>query len=467
MSQPTDRPNQSQQNLFYPLLKDQLNPKHPLYELANKLDWEALEKELLPRYSHTGRPAKSIRLMAGLLLLKQLDNLGDETVIEKWLENPYYQYFCGMDVFQWHPPVDPSDFVYFRKRLGEEGLQRIFKLSIDVHGEAAVEDQVVADTTVQHKAIRFPTDSRLYMRSLEWLWRIAKQEEIKLKQSYKRVAKQLMWDQFKGNLPNRRKKARKSQKALRVRAGRVLREVQRKLSPEALERHGVMLERITEGLAQQRKDKNKIYSLHAPEVACIAKGKAFPQYEFGSKVSIMVGKERGIVLAVKAFMGNPYDGDTLQPTLDVFKKLHKKNPTDAIVDRGYRKKKIGQTNVHVPSPSDQDATRRQKEAKRQMFRRRAAIEPRIGHLKHHHGLHRNWLKGRVGDRANLLLAAAAYNLRLWMIDYQRKLKQASLAPIFTWLRAFTKPLSRLLTLTQTLMPKIEYINLACYLKMAC
>lgn len=467
MAKPPKHPNQSQQNLLYPLLKDQLNPKHPLYVLAGKLDWDALEADLLPYYSDSGRPAKPIRLMAGLLLLKQLDDLGDETVVEKWVENPYYQYFCGMDVFQWQVPVDPSDFVYFRKRIGEAGMERIFKLSIDVHGEQAVEDQIVVDTTVQHKAIRYPTDARLYMRSLEWLWRIAEEEGVRFKQSYKRVAKRLMRAQHHASHPRRKKQARKALKALKIRVGRVLRELQRNLEPEALDRHARMLARITEVLAQKRGDSDKIYALHAPEVACIAKGKAFPKYEFGAKVSIAVGREGGIVLAVKSFLGNPYDGNTLAPTIDVYQRLHDKLPSDAIVDRGYRRKRVGRTTVHRPGPPDKNATRRQQEAKRQMFRRRTAIEPRIGHLKHHHGMNRNWLKGRIGDRINLLLAASAYNLRLWMIGYQRKLKKASLTSIFSWLRAFTQPLNRLLARAHTLMPRIEYSNLACYLKMAC
>jgi IS5 family transposase len=456
MAKPAKHLNHSQQNFLSPLLKDQLNPKHPLYVLAGKLDWARLESELLPYYSDKGRPAKPIRLMAGLMLLKQLDNLGDETVMAKWLENPYYQFFCGMDVFQWHVPVDPSDFVYFRKRLGEEGMERILKLTVDVHGEEVIEDQIVADTTVQQKAIRFPTDARLYHRSLEYLWRIARKEGIRLKQSYKQVAKKLIWAQFKGDHPRRKKQAKTALKALKVRTGRVFRDLQRQLGPEALKRHAEVLDRIGAVLVQQKSDKNKIYSIHAPEVACIAKGKAFPKYEFGSKVSLIVGRERGVVLAAKAFEGNPYDGNTLEPSLEQFQRLHAKSPTDAIADRGYRgRKTIGTTQVHIPAPPPKNATRAEKQAKKVMFRRRTAIEPRIGHLKNHHGLNRNWLKGSLGDAINLLLAASAYNLRLWMIRFQEELTSPSLASVFAWLRRILQHITRLTAHSQAHQPQTQ------------
>ena len=430
---PQKTPNQSQLNLLFPLLKDQLNPKHPLYQFAHQIDWKAIEADLGRFYVEQGRPAKPIRLMVGLLLLKQLDGLGDETVVEKWIENPYYQYFCGMDTFQWEQPVHPSDFPRFRSRIGQDGMEKLLKMSTNLHGEAAMEDQIVVDTTVQEKAITFPTDSKLQQRALEHLWQICELEGITLKQSYRRKVKNWTRAQHKGHLPRRQKAAKKARRELKTAVGRVLREVERKLSPEGLDRHGIMLERYHDLLAQTKTSKHKLYSLHAPEVACIAKGKAHPKYEFGSKVSIALCRESGIVVSVLAFRGNPYDGKTLEPTLHLYKKLHGKEPTDAIVDRGYKgRERIGKTKIHLPGPPQPGATPKEKAEKRAMFRRRAAIEPRIAHLKYHHGLKRNWLKGHKGDQLNLLLSATAYNLRLWMIRYKETLKKVFLARFQIW-----------------------------------
>src|SRR6478609_8106981 len=209
--------SQSHQLQFLaPSLREMCNPKNPLWQLAEKIDWTEIEAELSPLYAGSGRPAKPIRLMVGLNLLKHMFNLGDETVIKAWVENPYYQYFTGESVFQWKPPVAPSDMVYFRKRIGTEGLERILVATIKVHGESAKEKEVIVDTTVQEKNITHPTDVKLYSRIIEHCWRIADKEEIELRQRYSRVRKKYLYLQRFRKSKVRFKEAIRAEKRLKV-----------------------------------------------------------------------------------------------------------------------------------------------------------------------------------------------------------------------------------------------------------
>lgn len=407
--------SQHQGNLFSTPLRDLLNPGHELYQLADQINWKQLEDSFAPLYSHTGRPSAPIRLMVSLLILKQIDDLGDETVVGKWVENPYFQYLSGMDIFQWKPPIDPTDLVKFRQRIGEEGVKLIFKASVEINGDLSREDEIVADTTVQPKAITFPTDAKLYKRVVEWCRRISLEEGITIRQSYVRVIPNLMRQQFNAHHPKRRKNATRARRKLKTIAGRMVRELERNLGPNPDSRHIGLLIILKKAVTQSRKTKDKIYAIHAPEVACIAKGKAFPKYEFGSKVSIATTKTAGIIVAVENFQGNPYDGDTLKATLDLYKELHQCEPKLLIADRGYRgRKKIGATSILTPGKPRKSDSYYKKRQIRNQFRRRTAIEPRIGHLKSRFGLNRNWLKGAHGDRINLFLAAAAWNFKKWM-----------------------------------------------------
>ncbi|MCL4109800.1 UNVERIFIED_CONTAM: hypothetical protein GTU68_052059 [Idotea baltica] len=420
-------PDQNQGNLFSTPLCDLLNPGHELFLLADKIDWKRFEDSFAPLYSHTGRPSAPIRLMVSLLILKQIDDLGDETVVGKWVENPYYQYFSGMDIFQWKPPIDPTDLVKFRQRIGEEGVKLIFKASVDVNGDLATEDQIVADTTVQSKAITYPTDAKLYDRVIEYCRRISRKEGFQIRQSYVRVVPQLMREQFNAHHPKRRKKAGKAFRKLKTIAGRLVRELERNLGPDSGDKYTDLLIILKKAISQTRKSKDKVYAIHAPEVACIAKGKAFPKYEFGSKVSIATTKTAGIIVAVENFQGNPYDGDTLKATLDIYRELHQREPKLLIADRGYRgRSQIGQTTILTPTKSKKSDSYYKKRQIRYQFRRRTAIEPLIGHLKSRFRLNRSWLKGTHGDRINLFLAAAAWNFKKWM-------SRNRLASIISWI----------------------------------
>ena len=417
----SNSPHRSQTTLFQNL-EDLLNPKDSLYKLSNKLPWEELEKEFAPLYSKIGCPSKPVRLMVSLLLLKQIYNLGDETVVSAWVDNPYWQYFSGFTTFQWNFPIEPTDLVHFRKRIGKEGLEKIFKISIDLHGKNSLEKEVVIDTTVQEKNITYPTDVKLHKKIIDKCVKIASSENITLRQSYKRISKQLVIDQRGNRSKNGKAKAKKSARKLKTIAGRLTRELRRKLSEEQLSKHEENIQLFEKVLAQKKGDKNKIYSLHEPKVYCMSKGKAHKRFEFGSKVSLTLTKNGGVAVGAYNFEENIYDGHTLPEVLEQTKRLTGKEPKVAIVDRGYQGvSTVGKTEIIRPKNPKKSATPYEKTKARKRFRRRAGIEPIIGHLKQDFRLSRNYLKGSNGDMANILLSATAYNLKKWMNIESKKL----------------------------------------------
>jgi len=405
-------PDKNQMNLFRGTLKEFINPQHPLVILADKISWGKLEKEFSGYYSDTGQPSKPIRLMAGLLILKQMYNLGDETIMPDWVRDPYFQYFCGESEFQWTFPCDPSDLVHFRKRIGKEGVEKILALSVRMQSKKDLRKrEVIIDSTVQEKNITFPTDVKLYRKIVERCNKIAGNENVILRQSYTRTIKQLMLKQRFAHHPKRKKEARKAMLKMRTIAGRITRDLERKLPEEVLARYQEEMRLFHRVLQQRRHNNNKIYSLHEPDTSCIAKGKAHKQYEFGSKVSFAMLPESNIIVGAVSFKGNPHDSQTLEATLDHCTKITGKTFDNAIVDRGYKgKKMIGNTRIISPgSPvGNSDYLKRKM---RKKCRSRAGIEPVIGHIKSDCRMGRNYLKGIVGDEINAILAAAAFNFR--------------------------------------------------------
>jgi IS5 family transposase len=410
-----DSPNNDQLSFMAPDLLDQLNPKHPLLQLANTLPWAYFEAEFAPLYSPIGRPAKPIRLMVGLCILKHLENLSDERVVKLWVQNPYYQAFCGEHEFQWSRPCDPTDLIYFRQRLGEKGIEKIFAASIVIHGDKALEDEVCIDTTVQEKAITFPTDAKLYRKIIVRCLKIAKANGIQFRRTYaKEIKQRKLKCRFAGH-PKNRAKARKAVKRLKTIAGRLVRELQRKLPAAVLELLSDSFALFHRGLNQQRGDKHKLYSLHEPHVYCMSKGKEHKKYEFGTKASITSTRDSKIIVGAMAFDSNQYDGHTLPEVLLQLKRMIKHEPAVALCDRGYKgRSKVNDTRILIPNSKTKDSTQKIQELMRKRFRKRAGIEPVIGHLKSDHRLNRNYLKGFVGDQINALMAAAAFNFRKWM-----------------------------------------------------
>lgn len=357
--------------------------------------------------------------MVGLLILKQLYDLGDETVMAEWISNPYFQHFCGESVFQWKFPCDPSDLVHFRHRIGESGVEKILSASILLHPKEVLSEDISIDTTVQEKNITFPTDTKLAVKVIKKCQAIAKQEGVKLRQSYKFAVKDLL-KAANSRSPKKVVERKKARKSIKTKAGVLVREIKRKLSPESLAKHEEILKVCEKVLNQKREDKGKLYSLHELEVSCIAKGKAEKKYEFGSKVSIAVSQKSNVIVSVVNFKGNPNDNKTLEKTLEKQEKLTGVRAKKAYVDRGYKSRKIGQTEVQAPT-NGVGKTASEKTKLRKGFRRRAGIEPIIGHTKSDFGMGRNYLKGEIGDAINAMLAASAFNFKSWMRKATAKL----------------------------------------------
>lgn len=405
----------SQISFLMPSLGEQLDPRQPLKQLADTLPWSEFEQAFGKYYSPEGRPAKPVRLMVGLLLLKQMFNQGDETVVAAWVQNPYWQYFCGMTDFQWAVPCDPSDLVYFRQRIGEAGVQRILRVTVQLHGEKANESEVVVDTTVQEKNITHPTDTKLAHKIIHRCWKLADGNGVKLRRRYRKAVRQCVMVQRWRKDPKKRKAAQRALRKLKVIAGRLIRELERKLPETVSVEHRGDFALYRRVLRQKPGDKDKVYSLHEPQVYCMSKGKEHKKYEFGSKASVVMTKTHGVIVGAVAHEENLYDGDALRPALEQTRAITGEQPAKAIVDRGYRgRKEVDGTEVLLPGKPKPGQSKRESAKMRARFRRRAAIEPVISHLKHQYRLVRCFLKGFVGDQVNLLLASAAWNLKKWL-----------------------------------------------------
>lgn len=406
------QPKNTNQISFFSSLEGMINPKHPLYILANKIDWNMFEEAFSPLYSQNfGRPAKPIRLMVGLLIIKHLRNISDESVVDQWSENIYYQYLCGGTTFTPGPPCEASELVHFRKRIGESGIELILKESIRINGKDAEDDHVNIDTTVQEKNITYPTDSKLHAKIINRCKQITDKEQLPVRQTYTRVLKEQRLAQRFRNHPKNKAKAIKADRKIKTIAGRLVRELERNLTPESRYQSEIAL--FYRILSQTRTTKDKIYSIHEPEVCCISKGKEHKKYEFGNKASF-VKTDTGVITGAMGFR-NEYDGHTLMKVLEQVERLTGKLPKIAKTDRGYRgQKQIGETEILIPTtPRKSDSYYKRKQLSR-AHRKRAGIEPVIGHIKADHRLNRNFYKGVVGDNMNIMLAAAAFNFKRMM-----------------------------------------------------
>lgn len=402
----------SKQLSMFSSLEDMLSHEHPLFQLSNKINWECFENAFSPLYCSTnGRPAHPIRLMCGLLILKHLRNVSDEMVVSQWSENAYYQYFCGGLEFMPKEPCDASELVHFRNRIGEEGMELILAESIRVNTDHDDEDHfdtAFIDSTVQEKNITYPTDAKLHKKIIKNVLKIVYDKSLPLRQSYTHTLKGIYRSQRFRNHPKNRKKALKADRQLRTIAGRLVRELERNLGGR--KGYENMFELYYKVLSQNRKSKNKVYSLHEPDVVCVSKGKEHKQYEFGNKVSILRSWS-GLILGACSFR-NEYDGHTIEKTLEQTQRMTGRQVDKLAGDRGYRGiKQMGQTKILIPDTPKAKDSYYQKRKKHKLFCKRAGIEPTIGHLKEDHRLSRNFYKGVKGDAINVLLAAAAYNFK--------------------------------------------------------
>jgi len=440
---PRERRETGEQDLFRSRLDQIIDMKHPLAKLARTVDWGFLEGGFGEVYTDDpGHPPLPTRLMAGLAILKHTYDLSDEVLCERWVENPYYQYFCGEEFFQHRLVFDRSSLTRWRNRMGEERLAALIQESLSVATRTkAIKpselSRVIVDTTVQPKNVMFPTDAKLLNRAREKLVRLAHLTGVGLRQSYARVGKLALIQHQRYAHAKQFKRANRMLRKLRTYLGRVIRDIGRKIEGNgeleaAFAKLLALARRVRE--QQQRQRGPKVYSLHAPEVECIGKGKAHRPYEFGVKVSVAttIGHAKGgqFVTHVKAMPGKPYDGHTLATVIPDMEKLIGNTLARILADKGYR--------GHNAPPDHKfrvfiSGQKRGVTAKiKRELRRRAAVEPVIGHLKAEHRMGRNYLWFSQGDAANAVLAAAGYNFRRlirWLSLLLRRILIVLAAPL--------------------------------------
>jgi transposase, IS5 family len=420
---PKERSDTGQSDLFRARLDQILNLQHPLVRLATLIDWRFLEQHFGAVYDDDpGRPPLPTRLMAGLAILKYLHNLSDEVLCERWIENPYVQLLCGEEVFQHQLPFDRSSLTRWRQRMGQERLIALLQESLAVavrSGAAKPADfrQVIIDTTVQDKAIAFPTDAKLMHRARERLVALAQRHGVRLRQSHVRVGKTALLRQQRYAHARQFKRANRMLRRLRTLLGRVIRDITRKIKGDAgLEQVFAVPLSLARRVKDQRRQERgrKVYALHAPEVECIGKGKAHRPYEFGVKVSVATPLQRSrggqFVAHVKALPGNPYDGHTLASVIPDIEQTIGAELSRVITDAGYRghhAPKDRKFRVYVVGQK-----RGLTGAIKRALRRRPAVEPVIGHVKGEHRMGRNYLAHSTGDAINAVLAAVGYNFGL-------------------------------------------------------
>ena len=418
---PDDEPTE---DLFRLRLEQMIDPRHELVRLAELIDWSRFETEFDALFHPSrGAPAVPTRLIVGLHYLKHAFALSDEDVVRRWIENPYWQHFCGELYFRHEVPIHPTTMTRWRKRVGETGCEWLLTETIEAgrrSGALSENDcaRVNADTTVQEKNVAHPTDGELVDDARRHLVKLVEAHGLTLRQNYNRLAKTMRRKIGGYGHARQYRRMRRQIKLLKTRLGRVVRDIERQLPDQSLATRAAFEHRLVQAmrlLAQTKTSKNKLYSLHAPETECISKGKAHKRYEFGVKASFATSNRTGFVLGARSYPGNPYDGHTLDDQLQQAETLSGVTPTHCYVDRGYRGHGVSRCRVFISG--QRRLSRRQKRA----LRRRSAIEPEIGHMKNDGLLGRCFLKGEVGDAMNVLLAGAGHNLRKLLVWLRARL----------------------------------------------
>jgi len=459
------RPKQQQKarrdDLFRARLDPIINMRHELVALADKIDWAWLDAELAESFSDQGRPAEPVRFMIGMFLLQHTYALSDEQVWDRWVQDPYFQYFTGEEFFQHALPHERSGMSHWRKRIGDK-LEVLLQESLRIaHDTGALKKRdlarVTVDTTVQPRNVAFPTDAKLLETAIQQLGKLAKQHGVPLRQSYVRVAKRVAMMAGRYAHAKQFKRMNKQIKLLRTRLGRVIRDIRRKIDgdEELQEAFAVLLSKASQIRRQKQRQRGwKLYSWHAPETECIGKGKARTPYEFGVKVSLTTTNKRckggQFILHTKALPGNPGacpragqrpdpgDGHTLKQVIEETQALTGRKIERVNVDKGYR-------GHDAPKPLRVFKSGQKRGVHGQIrreLRRRSAIEAVIGHCKTDGHLSRNFLKGRDGDQINAVMSAVGYNLRL-ILKWLRKLLRKIIAAILLAMIPFStlKPAS--------------------------
>jgi IS5 family transposase len=440
-------------DFFRSRIDHMIDLRHPLAVLASRMPWQEIEARVAQVFSrkgragvampdldlfgeqvqrvavtsNAGRPRVPLRTMIALLYLKHAFNESDEGVVQRWADTPRWQFFSGCAYYEDRPPCDATTLVKFRQLLGEEGVEELLAQTINVAVELKLIkpqelSRVIVDSTVQHKAIAHPTDSRLLETVRVKLVETAKGAGIDLKQTYAKEGQHL--NRKAGRYAHARqfKRMKRAIKRQRTIVGRLQREIERKAGAIGAAVRQALAETLNKAArivtqSGQRKavdGQRKLYSFHAPEVDCISKGKAKTPYEFGVKVGVASTLKGNLIVGARAFHGNPYDGHTLNEQLEqaaILMQDCQHKPATAFVDLGYRGVDAHNPDVHIVH---RGKAKRISEQDRALLKRRQAIEPIIGHLKADHRMDRCHLKGEIGDRLHAVLCTAGYNIR-WLL----------------------------------------------------
>jgi IS5 family transposase len=449
---------------------DMVNPNHPLLILSNAINWDNLTTEIGKFYNdECGRPCLNLRLMIGLLILQKIGNISDEKIVQAWTDTPVYQLFTGNDIYTTTPPCCASSLTYFRKRIGVEGCEIIFKESVAIFGQVALDPEVIIDTTVQEKYIAFPTDTKLALDVIEACRKYETHFEFKFEIDYidevDKLRRDINFSKGEMKLPIKLEKI----KILREIAIILINEVKNKVPDHVKidEQFIQIIENWTKAVTQETDGKNKIYSIYEPHVSCVKKGKILKNSEFGDKISLIIGKESKIVLGAINCPGNPHDGKTLEPALDQLQRLHNGfTPAVATADLGYRgHPEVNGVRIITPDLVRKTDDPAEIESIKGLLHDRSKIEPIIGHIKHDHGLKRNKLHGLIGNFINALLSATAFNMVKYINTFTNTIvnivtvccgKKHRQAPLKTRAVPFAKyiPVPELLDL-QSVLVKIE------------
>ena len=416
-----EKVNNSQEDLFRSRLSNQLNMNHELIKLSKQIDWSFIEEEIkaiYPERQGAGRYALPIRLVIGILILQHMNNLSDEEVVKRWLENPYWQYFCGYDYLQTEFPLDASSLTRWRKRIGSKGLEKVLEASIQTALNIGATkkrnlEELSTDTTVMPKDITYPTDTKLLHKAMLKMVSLSKKHGLKLRQSYKFKTKKLVLQISKHIHSKKFKLANKGLKALKTIVGRLMRDCARKIEdkPDLQKEFANILRQAEHLITRKKDDKNKIYSLHEEEaVSCISKGKAHKKYEFGCKVGLsFTNKGLGLCTAIKTFHSNPHDSKTLKPLLEMSENISSVKVRSSFLDKGFKGHGVKDIDVYISGQRKGVTPKIRKQIKR-----RQAIEAHIGHAKSECKLGLSRLKGKIGDEINAVMTAIAYNFRQLM-----------------------------------------------------
>ncbi|AOG22113.1 IS5 family transposase [Acidovorax sp. RAC01] len=440
-------------DFFRSRIDHMIDLRHPLAVLASRMPWQEIEARVAQVFSrkgragvampdldlfgeqvqrvavasNAGRPRVPLRIMIALLYLKHAFNESDEGVVARWADTPRWQFFSGCAYYEDRPPCDASTLVKFRQLLGEEGVEELLAQTINTAVDLKLIkpqelSRVIVDSTVQHKSIAHPTDSRLLETARVKLVEAAKGVGIDLKQTFAKEGKEQARKAGRYAHARQFKRMRRAIQRQRTIVGRLQREVDRKASAigaavrQALSETLNKARRIAAQSGQRKAvdGQPKLYAWHASEVDCISKGKARTPYEFGVKVGIASTLKGNLIVGARAFHGNPYDGHTLNEQLEQASILMQDSgakPATAFVDLGYRGVDADNPDVHIVH---RGKAKRISEQDRKLLKRRQAIEPIIGHLKADHRMDRCHLKGETGDRLHAVLCAAGYNIR-WLL----------------------------------------------------